>query len=97
MARATETRLAVRVTRTEIRLSHADLARAAGISAARLTRLVQLGIVEPEPAHDRDFSAAAALRLRRMLRLERDLGVDLESAAIMLDLLERLEHATRRT
>jgi chaperone modulatory protein CbpM len=96
MARESKATLAIRVTRTEILLSHADLARAAGITAARLTRLVQLGVVEPEPAHGRDFSAAAALRLRRMLRLERDLGVDLESAAIMLDLLERLEHATRR-
>jgi MerR HTH family regulatory protein len=38
------------------------------------------------------FSAATATRLRRMLRLHRDLGVNITGAAIIVDLVERLEH-----
>jgi hypothetical protein len=41
------------------------------------------------------FSAAAAARLRRMLRLHRDLGVTLVGAAIVVDLLERLDRVER--
>ena len=38
------------------------------------------------------FSVAMASRLRRMLRLHRDLGVNFTGAAIIVDLVERLEH-----
>jgi len=76
-------------------LSGEQLARAAGISAATLSRLMSLGLVEPIP-NERGltaptFSAATASRLRRMLRLHRDLGVNLTGAAIIVDLVERLE------
>ena len=76
-------------------VSHADLAHAAGISEARLTRLVHLGLIEPVRPGGDVFTAATAVRLRRMMRLRRDLGVGLESAAIILDLLDRLEQLTR--
>jgi hypothetical protein len=56
---------------------------------------MSLGLVEPIP-NERGltaptFSAATASRLRRMLRLHRDLGVNLTGAAIIVDLVERLE------
>ena len=72
------------------------LAAAAGISATRLQRLVELGLLEPaEPGADQ-FTAASAERLRRMLRLHRDLGVNLVGAAIVVDLLERLADLERQ-
>jgi DNA-binding transcriptional MerR regulator len=74
----------------EVRLSAAELAAAAGLSPAMLARLVRLGLLEPA-AGTNEFYSADVLRLRRMLRLRRDLGVNLTGAAIIVDLLERLE------
>jgi DNA-binding transcriptional MerR regulator len=71
------------------RLGAAELAHTAGISIATLNRLVRAGVVPVEG--DGEFTAATALRLRRMLRLHRDLGVGLLGAAIIVDLLDRLE------
>ncbi len=75
----------------ETRLSREALAAAAGISEESLASLVRLGLVEPAAPEAAEFTVAAATRLRRMLRLHRDLGVDLEAGAIIVDLLERLE------
>ncbi|HYS15657.1 MAG TPA: chaperone modulator CbpM [Candidatus Binatia bacterium] len=84
--------------RPEAYLSGEELATAAGISSATLARLVSLGLVEPTPlrGNERVFSAATASRLRRMLRLHRDLGVNLTGAAIIVDLVERLEREPGR-
>jgi chaperone modulatory protein CbpM len=81
--------------RAESSLSSEELAAAAGISLATLARLVSVGLVEPtadERGRSLMFSAATATRLRRMLRLHRDLGVNITGAAIIVDLVERLEH-----
>jgi chaperone modulatory protein CbpM len=86
----TEIVVSVTSTLTEVALSGAQLAAAAGISPARLAALVRLGIVEPVGGPD-EFTAATARRLRRLLRLERDLDVDVEAAAVIMDLLERLD------
>lgn len=75
----------------ELRLTADQLAAAAGISARMLARLVGLGLVEPLDPDGRDFGAEAAARLRRMVRLRRDLGVNFTGAAVIVDLLERLE------
>lgn len=71
------------------RLQAAEVAHAAGVSLTTLVRLVRAGVVPVEPAGD--FTVATALRLRKMLRLHRDLGVHLFGAAIIVDLLERLD------
>ncbi|HYB43659.1 MAG TPA: chaperone modulator CbpM [Candidatus Methylomirabilis sp.] len=77
--------------RTELRMSADELAAAAGISPTMLARLVRLGLIEPAAEGSAEFTAASARRLRRMLRLRRDLGVNLTGAAIIVDLLERFE------
>jgi DNA-binding transcriptional MerR regulator len=84
-------------------VSGEDLAAAAGVSAATLARLVGLGLLEPTAFSTDErgrtapvFSAATAARLRRMLRLRRDLGVNLTGAAIIVDLVERLERVEAR-
>lgn len=85
--------------RAEATLTGEQLARAVGITAAMLARLLSLGLVEPMPSErgrtEPIFAAAAASRLRRMLRLRRDLGVNLTGAAIIVDLVDRLERETR--
>ena len=77
--------------RPQLALSAEELAAAAGISATRLGRLERLGLVEPLAPGSGTFAAATAERLRRMLRLHADLGVNLTGAAIIVDLLGRLE------
>jgi chaperone modulatory protein CbpM len=68
-----------------------ELANVAGISVARLERLVHLGVIEPAAPGAHEFTAATAGRLRRMLRLHADLGVNFTGAAIVVELLDRLE------
>ncbi|HTX52269.1 MAG TPA: chaperone modulator CbpM [Candidatus Baltobacteraceae bacterium] len=75
----------------EVCLSSHVLAEAAGITPTRLARLVRLGLIEPIHPGSDEFTAAEALRLKRMLRLHRDLGVNLTGAAIIVDLVARLE------
>lgn len=72
-------------------MSAEELAAAAGISTTMLARLQRLGLVEPVAAGLTEFTAATAARVRRMLRLHRDLGVNLAGAAIIVDLVERME------
>jgi DNA-binding transcriptional MerR regulator len=77
--------------RSELFLSAEELARAAGISPVRLARLVRLGLVEPRAPGVKKFTAATAVGLRRMLRLHAELGVNLLGAAVILDLVQRLD------
>jgi hypothetical protein len=71
------------------RLTSVEMAHVSGVSVATLARLVRAGLVEPDTAGG--FTVANALRLRRMLRLHADLDVGLLGAAIIVDLMERLE------
>ena len=77
--------------RIEMHLSGAELAMAAGISRAGLARLVRLGLVEPIAPGASQFAAVTVARLRRMVRLHDDLGVNFAAAALVVDLLERLD------
>jgi hypothetical protein len=80
--------------RGEVQLTADDLAAVAGLRRATLDRLVRAGLVEEIAPGSGRFTAAAAARLRRMLRLRADLGVNLVGAAIIVDLVERLERMT---
>jgi chaperone modulatory protein CbpM len=77
--------------RAEVSLSLEQLAAVCGIRTVHVYRLVRLGMVEPAAPGSEVFSAATAARLRRMLRLRADLGVNLAGAEIIVDLLARLD------
>lgn len=77
--------------RPAVSLTLEQLATACGISVVHLVRLVRVGVVEPEPSGSEVFSAAAATRLRKILRLRAELGVNLAGAEIIVDLLARLD------
>ena len=68
-----------------------QLAEAVGLSQLDLDRLVRVGLVESAAQGILEFTADTPARLRRMLRLRRDLGVNFTGAAIIVDLLERIE------
>lgn len=60
-----------------------------GIHPGIARHLAELGIVELHRGH---IPARQAARVRKLLRLRRGLGVNLPGAAVILDLLERIEH-----
>lgn len=77
-------------------LALSELAHACGADAAWVLRLVEVGIVQtatadeqPERWHFSSGDLQCALEARR---LQRDFGVDLDAAALILD----LQHEVRR-
>jgi chaperone modulatory protein CbpM len=69
-----------------------DLARAAGLHISLLEKLVEYGVIEPVPDIPSPllFPASAIDRLRCVMRLRRDLGVNLAGAAVIVEMGERL-------
>jgi hypothetical protein len=76
--------------RGEILLTYEEFAVAAGIRPTVLARLIRLGVVEPTRPDTSEFTVSTLARVRRMLRLQAQLGVNFTGAAIILDLLDRL-------
>src|SRR5688572_32000018 len=76
--------------RGEILLTYEELAVAAGIRPTVLARLIRLGVVEPIRPGTAEFAVSTLARVRRMLRLQAQLGVNFTGASIILDLLDRL-------
>lgn len=75
-----------------------ELCRLCGLTAEDIIDMVAEGIAEPagrRPIEWR-FSGTAVVRIKRTIHLQRDLGVNLPGAALVLDLLEELE-ALRRS
>ncbi len=74
-------------------LQTADIARACGESESWVLELVQAAILETAqaPAASVQFDAQALFLAHRVRRLQRDLGVNLEGAALALQLLERID------
>ena len=73
------------------RLYRDELARALGLRPSGIERLIQLGLLDPAP----EFEVTTVVRLRRVLRLRGDLGVNLVGAAIIVDLVDRLDRLER--
>jgi chaperone modulatory protein CbpM len=90
--------LAAELVEEDMELSLADLCRACQLPAERVFELVDEGVIEPlgrQPARWR-FRAVSIRRVRCVQRLERDLGVNVAGAALVLDLLDELERLRGR-
>jgi hypothetical protein len=74
----------------QLLLSVSEVCALAGLTERRFVRLLRLGIVEPSRPGSAEFTVETGLRLKRMLRLRRELGVGPIGASIIVDLLERL-------
>ncbi len=74
-------------------LTLGQLCRACGAHADWVISLVEESIIEPQGEEIRvwRFSGASLVRARSALRLQRDLGINLEGIALALDLMEELE------
>lgn len=90
--------LAGEVLEDEIELSLSDLCSACELPTERVFELVEEGIIEPLGAGPEQwrFRGVCIRRIRCVLRLERDLGVNVAGAALALDLLDELEQLRRR-
>ena len=77
-------------------LSLDEVAARCGLHPILVERLVALGLIDPvEGASDR-FPPEVTLRLQRAMRLRRDLGLSYNGAALVLELLDRIETLERR-
>jgi chaperone modulatory protein CbpM len=81
---------------TEITL--VQLCRTCSVGAETIEAMVELGILEPAGRRGRHwcFSSTSIKRTRITLHLQRDLGLNLAGAAVVLDLLERIEELETR-
>ncbi|PYU16635.1 MAG: hypothetical protein DMG28_03935 [Acidobacteria bacterium] len=74
-----------------------DLANAAGLHPELVEKFVGYGLLEPSAntgSHPL-FPASSVERLRCILRLRRDLGVNLAGVAVILEMRERIENLQR--
>lgn len=73
------------------------LAEATGARRTLIARLVRLGLLETvgEGTDEPLVPQRAVMRLRRMQRLRRDLGVNFTGASVVLDLVERMDQMKR--
>ena len=70
-----------------------ELADRCGCQVELAERLFRLGLLDPEnalPDHPL-FEENQLFRLRRALRLKRDLGLNVDALPVVLDLLDRIE------
>ena len=71
-----------------------ELCRVCAVDATLVERLVDEGILEPigGAREERRFPYASVRRTQTVIRLRRDLGVNLAGAALALDLMDRIEY-----
>ena len=75
----------------------ADLCRSCTVKTETVTLLVSEGILDPvgeDKAHWR-FSIGSLRRVRTVIHLQRDLGVNLAGAALALELLDQVAELRR--
>jgi DNA-binding transcriptional MerR regulator len=80
-----------------------EVSHATGLHPRLIASFVEFGLVEPaEPAEppradleSARFSAEAVDRLRRIVRLRHDLGVNLAGVAVILEMRDRMEELQR--
>jgi chaperone modulatory protein CbpM len=69
-----------------------DFAAACGIEAAFVRLLVEEGLLAPAVEHPAwRFGGEELARVRRICRLQRDFEANLQSVAVMLDLIDEIE------
>ena len=70
------------------KLSMADLARVVGVDITWIETLHAHGAISEQAG----YTVLTMTRLRKARRLEMDLGLNTESLAVVLDLLDQIDH-----
>jgi len=78
-------------------VSLADLCRSCTVETQTITLLVAEGILDPlgSDVEHWQFSVGSLRRVKTVIHLQRDLGVNLAGAALALDLMDRLAELER--
>jgi len=78
-------------------VSLAELCRSCTVETETITTLVTEGILDPtgEDIEHWRFTVSSLKRVKTVIHLQRDLGVNLAGAALALDLLERIAELER--
>jgi chaperone modulatory protein CbpM len=77
------------------RFSYQEVALRAGVDPEFVAELVRVGAIEPDPNDRAHFATEVTIRVSKVRRLQNDLGVNVEGAAVIILLLDRiaeLEH-----
>lgn len=74
-------------------LSLHEVTHSFGVTTETIIEIVNEGIVQTETNRDNElqFDSDAMRRIRTVLRLQRDLGVNLAGAGLAMDLMEEIE------
>lgn len=75
----------------ELTLTLDDLSGVCAVERERIVELVELGLLEPQGRAGQRMGGDALRRARTALRLQRDLGINAAGAALVVELLERIE------
>ena len=75
-----------------------ELSSACAVQADYIIELVEEGVIEPVSYRRRrwQFTGESLTRARRAVALQRDLGLNLQGAALALDLLDELDRLRAR-
>ena len=78
-------------------VSLADLCRSCTVETQTITTLVAEGILDPagEDVEHWRFTVGSLRRVKTVIHLQRDLGVNLAGAALAMDLLDRIAELER--
>lgn len=98
MATETSGYLRVELINEELQLTLQDLCQDCGVHAETVIELVEHGVLLPKgasPGHWQ-FVGQDLLRIKRALRLQRDLAVNLAGVALTLDLLDEIDDLNRQ-
>ena len=72
-----------------------EVALRCGVEVTYVERLYRLGIVSRHPDHEMYFLPDVTITIRKIIRLRTDLGVNEEGAAVIMNLLDRIEALER--
>lgn len=81
-----------------MRFSLTDVSRRCGASVETVIAVVEEGLVQPHGVRPQEwwFDAPAVHRVRRALRLQRELDLELPAIALALNLFDEIERLRRR-
>jgi len=75
-----------------------ELCEVCAVEYALIAELVEEGVLDPlcGPSDETHFQITSVRRIRTIVRLQQDLGVNLAGAALALELLERIDELQRQ-
>lgn len=92
------TYLRVELVDDDLQLTLRELCQDCGVHAETVMELVEHGVLEPRGRSPGEwqFVGRDLLRIKRALRLQRDLAINLAGIALSLDLLDEIKYLQRK-